>query len=293
MPNVLVLGSGLIGFDVALAFVAKGYKVYTTTRSQSKADRLNQLEIQPIIVNTIQETGKWESIARKADIIVEALADYSDRQTAHIVADLLTKIKQKRELAVHIVYTSGIWIWGASQVEPIEESTPILQNTFTRGRLDVQDKYLKIGGSVILPSLVYGRDGGLSNDYFKQVLAQKGVTFFGTEDTWTPFVHASDLAQLYVLVAESPRLTTGQIYVGSVTNEKRSDIINAIANSLGLPKPAITYVQGSTDYEKCLGLSQKFSNRKGKQLGWNPVQPSISDDPKRYLDSFQAFSKSN
>eukprot|EP01133_Synstelium_polycarpum_P012239 gene12239-14340_t len=294
MSSALILGAtGTVGYDVALAFANEGYTVYGTTREQGKAENmLSRFEIIPLVLN-VRETEKWVEVAKKVDVIVEALSDYSDPTTYRLVLDALTKVvKVNKE--VKIIYTGGMWTYGQQEdhdqtiTEHTEKRTPAFVNT----RVSVEEGYLDIGGIIIQPSMLYGRSGSLTASYFEKMDKGGGtVKVVGLASQWKSYVHAADLAKLYVLAAQ--RAPPKSIWLASSHTHRLVDVYKAAGHATGYIHPIITFVPPSNPFEECEGMSQRISSAKAiNLLGWHPTRPSLIDAPLVYYRATQAFKSS-
>eukprot|EP01133_Synstelium_polycarpum_P012238 gene12238-14339_t len=279
MTSALILGAtGTIGFDVSLAFVSKGYTVYGTTRTQEKADSvLSKNEITPLVLN-VRDTEKWKEVANKVDVIVEALSDYSDPTTYRVVLDALKEVVKVNK-DVRIIYTSGIWVYGDHKDETVTERSVRSPNDKVKFRTPVENEYRDIGAVIIQPALLYGRGGSLTAAYFNKLVEGNGsISVVGEPSQWKSYIHASDLAKLYVLAAE--HAPASSVYLASGHIHKLTDVINAAGRATGHPNPTITFVAPTNLFEQCLALSQRVSSVKATNtFDWHPTQPSLIDAP--------------
>lgn len=91
-----------------------------------------------------------------------------------------------------------------------------------------------LNGVVIRPSLLYGRSGSLLGTLFKT--AEEGrVAWFGEPDDRWALIHADDLAELYVLVAEKAQLIGGKVFdAANDFTESVDDILKSLARLTGV-----------------------------------------------------------
>eukprot|EP01133_Synstelium_polycarpum_P004025 gene4025-4662_t len=286
MPSVLVLGAtGIIGLDVSLAFLAKGYKVYGLARTQQKANYLSKNEIIPVLANG-KQVDKWQGIAETVDVVVEAIADYQDWDTQASVMQCLKSLATKRP-NLTVIYTSGIWVYGSNTDDTmITEETPYNAPQLTAGRIPVEQEYTSFGAIIIQASLVYGRAGAHSATYFRDI-TRGFIRLFNSPQQYQSYIHAIDMAQMYVLAAEHASSVRGQIFIASAHCERISDIV-AAATSKRSESTLITYSPPTDGLEECLALSQRASSGKAERLlGWKSTQPSLSMGIDRYFHSWE------
>lgn len=292
MSRAFIIGStGIIGFNIAVQLAQKGWTVYGLARSPEKAQLLTKNEIIPVLA-TIKDTDTWVKVASSCDVIVEAMADYADYSSPEIAKEQLLKI-----LAAHpnkvVIYTSGVWVHGSS-TERIDENTPLNPIAIVQGRPKSEEAYLKAGATVVRPACVYGGSGSLI-----ALLANKfkgdgktvptEVVLPGTgEHAWCS-VHAFDLADAYVRIAESgPRhkgqvfnLSSGQIHIGQAAR--------ALAKLVGYTGTIKFAPPGGDPFGQALALNQNVSMQKAQSLlGWNPRQAQFLDATEKYFNTMRA-----
>jgi len=287
MVKVLVLGAtGFIGGPVAHAFAARGYTVYGLTRSKDKAKQLQQNEITPII-GEAQNAEAWRKCAEECSIIIEAISDYQDYSTPGKVQQVLIDIL-KRDKSKIVIYTSGVWCYGDTGNNVVDEASPLNPPTLVKSRPDMEKSYTSNGGIVIRPSLVYGKSGSISAMWFK-AFTSGDPKFPGVATRVSPFVHTEDLAVAYVLAAQKADLIRGQCFNITSQNEPFADVISQISKAAGF-KGEAKFFPPSDPFSECLALSQRFSNQKARTvLGWNPTHQSFCDGADRYYNAWKAF----
>ena len=114
IKTVFITGAtGYVGRNVARAFRRAGRRVLGLTRDAAKAASLAAEEITPVI-GTLQEPEKWRATAASANVLVHAAVDYATDTAAldRTVAETLAKVANER--AATFIYTSGVWVHGAT-----------------------------------------------------------------------------------------------------------------------------------------------------------------------------------
>ncbi|EGG14257.1 hypothetical protein DFA_12027 [Cavenderia fasciculata] len=286
MVKVFVLGAtGLIGQEVATQLIRKGYDVYGLARTPEKASHLATLEIKPVIGNA-QDPNTWKSVAETSDVIIEALADYTNLDTELVVLDAVTEIAKKNP-NITLIYTNGLWRYGSMGAKPISEGDSIdSAPELMKQRNNNQKRYQELGGIVILPPTVYGGSGAHTAHYFRSI--EKGeIDIYGGPEQLSTYIHYIDIASLYVLAIENRTSVRGQEFIAAAYTHKVVDVVKTLSEQIGKPVK-INYVKPTNPYQECIGLSQNGSNQKARLLlGWQPTQPSIYDQGKRYFDSWK------
>ncbi|EFA81918.1 hypothetical protein PPL_05150 [Heterostelium album PN500] len=291
MSSVLVLGStGAIGFDIAAAFLNKGFKVYGLTRDQEKAKFLQKNEIIPIVGNA-GDVNVWSPIAEKVDVVIEAVGDFTNPATSDSIFAKLKEISAKRK-ELTVIYTSGGMVYGEHDQELVfENSKKVVVNGLISGRVDIENQYLSIGAIVVQPSFVFGRKGSASGVYFDIATKHTGdVTIFGKATQYRSFVHSYDLAQLYLLIALRGQSLRGEVFIANSHYIRTEELIRDVARVANIPIKSVNYVSPPDDnpMAQILAVSLKLSSKKAQTiLGWNPTQPSLSDDIERYYQAWK------
>lgn len=284
MRTVFVTGAtGYIGGAVARAFRRAGYRVHGLTRHASKAAALASDEIVPVI-GTLQDAASWRGAAAAADVLVHAAVDYSadtmalDRATAAALVEIGAPHRAM------VIYTSGVWVHGATGTAVADESSPLRPIDLVAARVATERLVLdaaSVRGIVIRPAIVYGRRGGLTAGFFE------GGAIVGDGANCWPLVHVDDLADAYLRAAERGR--AGAVYI--VANPSRTtvgDLAAAARSAAGLAGEARRL--SLADARKTLGafadalaLDQQVSAaRAQRELGWQPRHADFVDEAALY-----------
>lgn len=276
MGKAFILGgTGLIGFGIAQALESKGWTVYATARSEDKAKLLSKNEITPVIT-VAKETKNWEHIAASCDVIIEALAEYSDPETVPIVQKTLQAIAKKDSTKL-VIYTSGCWIYGNGDGKnAVDENTTVTPLPIVAARPAIEKSYLDFGAIVVRPGCVFGRGGSLTASWFKAVSESKGeIILPGDEQTNWAMVHVTDLSELYALVAEKGHSFRGHIFNGITSHSNVKHAVEAVAHALNV-KATVKFVAPQDPFSQALAIHSLASSQKARTLlGWNPKKPTF------------------
>jgi len=282
--KVFIIGAtGFIGLGVAQAFVRHGYDVSGLARSSEKAKLLQQNAVAPVI-GTAQDYSSWSKAAEEADIIVEAVADYTDRTTPLVLQkSLLALVQQKPHIT--ILYTSGVWVWGADQGKVFDESQELNPLPKVTWRPAVENSYLEVGGVVLRPGILYGKTGSLTGSLFQDAKT-KGRVVIGPNQHLPP-VHVDDLGEAYVLAAEK--------------KEARGQAFNIVGHQF-LYRSALERLQSHIPFDiaeetsddpflQAVRASQRFDTKKAEQLlGWKAKAVPLDRGIVEYYKTWEALS---
>jgi nucleoside-diphosphate-sugar epimerase len=293
MRVFLTGATGYVGGAVAEAFRRRGHRVAGLTRTAAKGRALAGREIEPVF-GDMKDAASYAAAAKKADVLVHCAAEYTadyqalDRRTVDAFLALLRDARKRT-----IVYTSGVWQYGATGNEPVDESSAFEGAPLAPWRTEHEKLVLAAGGLVIRPGCVYGRSGGLTGAWFEGAVKEGAAPIVGKGDNRWAMVHADDLGELYALAAESG--LRGEIF--NATDRSRSTVREmASAASRAAGKDGKVAELGENEAEKRYGgmrhglaLDQHVDSSKAvRLLGWSPRFGGFFDDAPRYYASWMA-----
>src|SRR5256885_2048495 len=125
--QVLVTGAtGYVGSSVATAFRRAGHHVWGLTRSQAKARRLAQREIEPV-VGDLADPKSYADVAAECAVLVHAAFEYSPNGVTKDKTAIETLIEAGRRGArpKTVIFTSGVWVHGDTGDRMVDETTPL------------------------------------------------------------------------------------------------------------------------------------------------------------------------
>ncbi|HYT05752.1 MAG TPA: NAD-dependent epimerase/dehydratase family protein [Gemmatimonadales bacterium] len=206
--QVFVTGAtGYVGSSVATAFRRVGHRVWGLTRSEAKARRLAQQEIQPVI-GDLANPKSYADVAAECAVLVHAAFEYSAQGVAKdkTAIEALVEAGRRGARPKTLIFTSGAWVHGDTGDRMVDETTPLNPVALVAWRPAHEQLVLQapgVRGLVIRPGCVYGGPGGLTAPWFADASAGKPPTVVGDgRNRWT-MVHADDLADAYLRVGES------------------------------------------------------------------------------------------
>src|SRR3989440_9490959 len=168
--QVFVTGAtGFIGFAVAAALRRAGYRVWGLARSETKARRLLQHEIEPVIGN-LADPKTYLDVASECALLVHTGFDYSANGVAkdRTAIDTLLEAGRRGAKPKTFIFTSGVWVYGDTGDRMVDETTPPNPPKLVAWRPAHEQIVLQAGGVlclVIRPGDVYGGPGGLTRPW--------------------------------------------------------------------------------------------------------------------------------
>ncbi len=301
--KVFVTGaSGYIGGTVAVRLAKAGYQVKGLTRSESSADKLKTLGVEPVLGDLL-DAALLGKCAKEADVVVDA----ADSDNEEAVKALIAALKGSDKVFIH---TSGSSIVadqanGEPADKVYDESTQYTPAAGKQARVDI-DKYVTdsakdgIRAVVICPCLIYGKGSGVKTESQQVPGLINAAIESGTakhigrgENIWST-VHVDDLAGLYLLVIE--KAPTGGLFLFAENGETTfKQIAENIKEGLGL-KTAVgswTIEEASQKFGAgmaifALGSNSRIRGKKSRELGWQPSKNLVLEDVLRCCTSLTA-----
>ncbi|WP_405499567.1 NAD-dependent epimerase/dehydratase family protein [Streptomyces niveus] len=269
-------GSGYIGRSTIQALIRHGDEVTALARSEHSARTLTDLGATPV-AGALGDTDVLREAARRADGVIHLGVDYAEgtAEADRAAAQAL----QEGAGSGPYVHTGGVWVYGDTD-GVVDEDAPHSPPRITAWRLENEKEVLAraaTGGRpvVVMPGLVYGHSGGLTQAYFVEPGRAAGaVPCIGDGSNHWALVHVDDLAELYVLALNAP---AGSVYAGvGGENLPLADITRALSHAAGCPGKieSVTLeeaVRRMGPLAEAFALDQQLSGaRARRELGWKP-----------------------
>ena len=291
--------SGYIGSAVAAALARADHDVVGLVRSESKAHRAARAEVHPVI-GSMQESERWIDAARSCEVIIHCAAEYSpqvwdlDSRTAETLLAAAYETRRPRLF----IYTSGVWVYGATGGHPATEATAPNPPAFAAPRLKNEELVLRenrgtLRTLIIRPGCVYGGSGGLTGAWFDSAVTEGAARVIGDGRARWSMVHVEDLADLYRRAVESS--WRGEVI--NATDRSRFSVLEcamaaSFAAGAGGKVHLVPFEEASQQmgpYAECLTLDQHVdSSHAVRLLGWQPRHGGFVDGAERYFISWRS-----
>src|SRR5579871_357706 len=288
--NVYLTGAtGYIGSAVAEALQRAGHNVTGLARTPEKARQLEARGIHAVLGN-LMEPDSVAAPVRAADGVIhtantnDANAPKADAAVVSAILQILAGTNKP------FLYTSGVWVLGATGDNIATEETPVNPTPLVAHRAAIEQKVLAakkqgVRTIVIRPALVYGRGGSLPAMLTKSARESGAARYVGDGRNRWPFVDVEDLAALYVLALE--KAPAGSLYNAAhgpahrVAEVAEAASIGAGANGKTEAWPLAEARKKLGPFADALALDQQISGEKAcRELGWSPRARSPLDDLK-------------
>jgi nucleoside-diphosphate-sugar epimerase len=269
---------------VGLALQRAGHTVMGLARSDASAEKL--LDRRMLVRRgDLTKTDVLIQAAEESQAIIWAAADAQAAEHDPVaVAAMLDKFAGTGK---SFIYTAGVWDFGNTHGKPVDEKSPFNPAALVSWRPAVTQMVLDaasrdIQTAVILPSFVYGYGAGIPAMLVKSAKEEGAARLVGDGENHWCFVHADDLANLYVRALQAP---PGTMLIGSAGQPyKAREIAEAASRSVGADNRVTLWPVDEArstlgPFADALVLDTNIkTDRARKLLGWQPIGPSIIDD---------------
>jgi nucleoside-diphosphate-sugar epimerase len=300
MSVFLTGATGYIGFAVAQAYRRAGHEVYGLCRSDDGARRLAAAEIHPVR-GRLQDPETFRGAAARASLLIHAALDY---QASDVFG--LDRLGVEALLATGgsdagpktLIYTSGVWVYGNTGGRALDETAALQPPVPGRARPAIEQRVLddtRVGGVVLRPGCLYGRQGGLTASWFAEPAAGRPATIVGDGSNRWAMVHLDDLAEGYLRAGESG--VRGEIF--NLTDGMRNNVgemARAAAQAVGFAGgirlvPLEEALVALGPVAEGLSFDQQVdSSKAARLLGWQPRHGGFLDGVETYCAAWRAAS---
>jgi nucleoside-diphosphate-sugar epimerase len=303
MRIFLTGATGYIGAAVLDALVRGGHEVTALVRDNQKAARVKGRGGHPIVGN-LADPESFRSAADAQDGYIHTAYDSTSNGGPTVdraALDTIIEAAKRRRttgsmtpLKRFIIYTSGVWVLGATPV-PAAEDAPINPVSLVRWRPEHEQLVLRAANPrlrtiVVRPGIVYGGGHGIVGDLLKS--ASNGlVRVVGDGNNHWPLVYDRDLADLYARLAADED-ASGVYHANDEGDERVNDIVSAISPYLPV-RPDVRHVpieearNKMGAYADALALDQVVRSPRAHALGWAPTLHSVAGNAARLLEEWR------
>ena len=281
--RVLVTGgTGSIGGALIEVLKARGHRVTCLARSRESELQLRKSGFSTIH-GDITDPYQWLDSVADFDAVVPVATTWADDMVSvdEQLTNLLIEKLETPNAEKILIYTSGCWVYGQTGDHIAIETTAHCSSLEWGSDLSkavVSNKHIQ--GMVILPAMVYERDGGVLDPMISDATELKKIRLVGSEETRWPMVHRYDLAVLYALMLE--RGQQGAVYNGASTaGVQVGDIARVLSRRFQLQQlpeviPVDEAVATMGSWASGYSIDQQMSGQKAmRELGWAPEYADI------------------
>lgn len=276
--RILVIGAGgYVGSAVAERLAARGHEIVDLARPGA-ADRGYERR-----TGDLADPGALTAaVTSDIDAVVHAATPTGDAATDAAAIAALTE--PLRGTGRAFVYTSGVWVLGATGNGTADEDAPADPIPIVGYRPGIERQVLAaaedgVRASVIRPGIVHGRGGGIPALLVGLAREHGGPRVVGDASVRWPMVHVDDLAELFALVVEDA--PAGSLWHGvteaAVPVTRLAEAAGRAAGVAG--EPEVWPLEQARErlgalFADALVLDQSVGGQAARaKLGWSPTYP--------------------
>ncbi len=292
--RVFVTGAtGYIGSAVAARLARdERYEVNGLTRNKERGRALEAAGVTPVL-GDLQAPMEWMGVLKNCDAVVHLAFDpqhgASDRDAEALEAFRHAALDGRVR---RVLYTSGIWVMGASDGEVLDETAPLKPLELVSWRAAHEEIAINLDAheveAVILrPGMVYGGGRGILSAWWNEAREKKTIHYPGGDQHWA-MVHVEDVAEAYALALEHAQGGERYILADDAPATVR-ELATAAAKASGAkasPHSAKQIVERLGLFGKALLNDLKVTSAKAhRELGWVPRHTSfVSEAPAAWAE---------
>lgn len=283
-PTVLLTGAtGLIGSAVARRLHETGHRVLALARSEQAEREIAGRGWTPVR-GDLDDPEAIAALARSADGVIHAATTNDARNAALDTAVTRAILHALEGTEKPFVYTSGVWVLGATSDEPADERTATRPLAVVAHRGPLEREVLAgasrgVRSIVLRPGIAYGRGGGIPAMLAAEAREGRGVRLIADGRQEWPVVHVDDLADLYVRALD--HAPPGAILHGVDAHVALRDVAHAASLGARADAPPRRWSKEEAVAEygafgESFALHQRVASAATREaLGWTPSGPSL------------------
>ena len=198
-------GSGYVGSAIARALVGRGHAVDALVRLDASAKKVEALGARP--VRGELDAPTWIEAAAACEGLVHAALDSAKgpKGDRAAVDALLTAASREGSRARALVYTSGVWVLGATKAPadegaPVDSPAPLVAWRPPHERAVLDAASASFVTSVVRPGIVWGGRGGIVGELFESAATEGAARVVGDGANRWPLVHRDDVGEAYARI---------------------------------------------------------------------------------------------
>lgn len=286
MKVLLTGATGYIGSAVADHLAAAGHQVVALTRTSAPQPERGWHG--RLVGDTAAPASLEGLVTPDIDAVVHLAPPSGEAAVDAAVIEALAA--PLRGTGRPFVYTSGIWVLGATGPDAVAEDAPVNPVPIVGYRPQIEQQVLAeatagVRAVVVRPGIVYGRGGGIPAILTERARLRQAPEYVGEEPAvrWS-LVHVDDLADLFVAVLD--RAEAGTVWHGVAESAvpvralavAAGRAVGVVAAPVGLPVEEARETFGEA-FADALALDQNVSGEAARRvLGWQPRRPGAVAD---------------
>ncbi|WP_433563100.1 sugar nucleotide-binding protein [Nocardia sp. CA-151230] len=282
--RVLIIGTGgYLGSAVAERFAGQGHEVVALVRPGKEGEAGFETRTGDLA----DPSSLTAAVTPDIDAVVDLATPSGNAEADAAAITALTD--PLRGTGKPFVYTSGVWVLGATDGATADESSPTNPIPIVGYRPTIERQVLALAdagvrAAVVRPGIVHGRNGGIPALLVDLARKHQAPVVVADPTVVWPTVHVDDLADLFVKVVEAA--PAGTVW-HAITEPAVSvaDLATAAAQTAGISGDPVIWPIAEAEaalgapFAEALALSQSVTGNAARtDLGWNPQGPSATAD---------------
>ncbi len=284
--RIVVFGAtGYIGSAVVDSLGRHHHDVVGVASTDESEKQLRERGVE-VVRADLRRVSSLPDVVDDAEAVVHAASPVGDGETDRAAVDNL--LRPMLGTGKTFLYTSGVWVLGATGREPADEAAPYRPAPIVAWRPAVERVVLDASGAgvralVVRPAIVHGHRGGIPGRLVSWAREHGVGRYVADPQVRWPLVHVEDLADLYRLLLED-REAAG-IYHGVAEEAVHVAALAAAADRAAggagraEPWPLVAAREAlGAPFADVLALDQAASSGRARRLGWRPSRPGAVED---------------
>jgi nucleoside-diphosphate-sugar epimerase len=284
--RIFVTGAtGYVGGAIVEALVRTGHEVSGLSRSVAADAAIARAGARPVR-GALGGVAKLAAVLAGQDALVHAGVDYALGPAGDEEAiDAFLAAARAAARPMTVVYTSGVWVLGATAAPTDEKGSTAHPAPLVAWRAAHEQAVLAAGSdhvaaAVIRPGIVYGERRGLVSPWFEQAVKEGAARVVGDGRNHWPFIHRADLAELYhrVIVKRGHGIFHGVDGAAISVGDAARAASKAAGRGAIVEVPFADAHRTMGPMADALVLDQLVVSTRGAEVGWKPAHPSFPQD---------------
>lgn len=268
MADKLIVGCGYLGRRVAARWLAEGHRVFGTTRTESRANELRGLGVEPVLSDVL-DANQLRSLPAVATILYCVGFDRSAGRSMQQVyvqglQAFIDAYRGSHGDPGRFIYISSTGVYGQQAGEEVdEEAATSPQEDSGRVVLEAEQVLRTAWNSGPWTILRFAGIYGLGRIIRRQSIAA-GEPLVGDADKWLNLIHVEDGAAAVLAAEKSQQI--GTVYnVSDDSPVRRRDFYTEMARLLGAPAPRFVPPEPGTPMPPHERANRRVRNRRMRE----------------------------
>lgn len=273
--KTLIIGTGYLGERVARLLVARGDRVYGTTRSLGRAIELSRLGIEAVVADVMVP----DSLSRLPEVDRVLYCVGYDRSKGVPIREVYVEglrhaLGHLVDRAGRVVYAGSTGVYGQNDGEWVDEDSPAEPRSESGKACLEAEETLR---SSALPSTIL-RYSGLYGP--GRIMRREGLLkaepIVGDPDKFLNLIHIDDAARAAIAALDHPE--PGVLYLATDNRPApRREFYTLAAEALGAPAPRFEVPEPGSAKAGRDESNKRASNAKIRaELGFEPLYPDVT-----------------